>query len=190
MNSKLLEDPIISLIAAIGENRALGYRGRIPWHIPQDLRRFWHKTKDHLIIMGRKTFDSILGYFQKSDRSFPQRIFIIVTRDKNYQPNKPNCFIVHSVEEAIEVAKFHFAKPACRQGRASRDKEIFVAGGGEIYKQTIDLADKLYLTIVKGQFKADVFFPEYKNFKVTSESGWLKENGYEFKFLNLKKFDI
>jgi len=183
----MFRKPIISLIAAIGENRALGYKGRIPWRISQDLKRFWDKTKGHVIIMGRRTFDSILTYYQKSGRPFPQRTFVIVTRNKKYRPNKANCFVAHSIEKALQLIKSHFVKPACRQGRASRDKEIFVAGGAEIYSQTIDLAQRLYLTIVKGKFKADVFFPEYKKFKVTSDAGWLKEDGYEFKFLNLKK---
>lgn len=135
--------PIISIIAAIAENRAIGKDNKLLWYIPEDLKRFQKITLGHPVIMGRTTFESL-------GRSLPGRTNIIVTRDKNYRAK--GCLITYSLEEAIEEAK-------------KRDKkEIFIIGGGKIYEQGIKYADKLYLTIVKGNFSADTFFPDYSKF--------------------------
>jgi dihydrofolate reductase len=168
----------ISLISALAENRVIGNQSKIPWHIRQDLIHFRDKTIGHTVIMGRKTFNSLLAYYQKSGKPLPQRAYIIVTRDDGYRTNQTNCFIVHSIKEAIQLGKSHFVT-------TSRDREIFVAGGAQIYQQTIDLADKLYLTIVKGQFKGDAYFPPYDQFKIVTDTGWQKEGKDQFKFVNL-----
>jgi dihydrofolate reductase len=166
-------EPIISLIAALSENRVIGDKGKIPWHIKKDLKRFWAKTEGHLIVMGRKTFSSVLSYYQKSKKSFPKRTFIIITRKKDYKINQPDCFVVHSIKQALQLAE------------SREEHEIFIAGGAQIYEQTIGLANKLYLTILKGKFKGDAFFPQYSGFKIVADSGWQKEGNYQFKFLNL-----
>ena len=175
--------PIISLIAAMNENRVIGSKGRIPWHIRVDLIRFRNKTIDHTVIMGRKTFDTLLDYYQKSGKPLPQRAHIIITRDDGYRVNQTNCFTVHSIKEAIQLGKEKEKKS--HLAKTSRDREIFVSGGAQIYEQTIGLADKLYLTIVKGRFKGDAYFPQYDQFKIVADTGWQKEGKDQFKFVDL-----
>lgn len=172
----MVKKPLLSLITALGENRIIGNQGKIPWHIKADLVRFKNKTIGHVVVMGRKTFDSLKRYYQKSGNPMPKRIHIIVTRNREYKVNLPDCYIVNSIEKALEL------------GRKMEKEEIFVSGGGQIYQQTIDLADKLYLTIVKGNFKGDAYFPKYKNkgFKTIKEEE-KKEGKYIFKFVDLER---
>lgn len=128
----------LTLIAAAAENNALGKDNRMIWHLPDDFKRFKQLTSGHHIIMGRKTFESLPGML-------PNRTHVIITRQKDFAAE--GCIVVNSLEQAIE---------ACRG-----DEEAFVIGGGEIYKQAIDRADKIELTRVYGTSpEADAFFPE------------------------------
>lgn len=142
--------PRISAIAAISEyDRGIGKDNDLLWKIPDDLKRFKEITLGHPIILGRKNFESI-------GRALPRRMNIIVTRDTNYHAE--NCVIVHSVEEALEKAKL------------LDSEEVFIIGGGEIYKQALPYTDRLYLTVIHAEKPADVFFPDYSEFtKVISE---------------------
>ncbi len=157
--------PKISMIAAIAsENRALGLNGRLIFHIPEDLKRFKKITSGSAIIMGRKTFESI-------GQVLPNRTNIIITRDPEYYVEDGE--VVASLEEALR--------------RAQGDDEIFIIGGGQIYQEAIKLADKLYLTVVEGSPEADVFFPDYSEFKkVISEESHTSE-GLKYKFIDLEK---
>jgi dihydrofolate reductase len=130
---------MITIIAAIAKNNALGKDNDLIWHIPADLKRFKKVTSGHHILMGRNTFESI-------GKPLPNRTTIIITRNKNYF--KEGCLIANSIEEAIELA--------------DTDEEIFIIGGAQIYKETIEkeLVDKLDITLVHKEFDADVFFPE------------------------------
>lgn len=156
----------LSMVAAIGKNRELGKNNKLLWHIAEDLKRFKKITFGHTVIMGRKTFESI-GY------PLPNRINIVITSNPDYQVQ--NCLIVNSLEEAIKLAKKH------------DNEEIFIIGGGQIYQQSIKFADKLYLTIVEGNYDADTFFPDYSKFtkKVFEEEK--ESDGYKYKFLELEK---
>ena len=171
--------PKISMIAAIAsENRALGKNGRLIYYIPEDLKRFKKITSGHPIIMGRKTFESI-------GQPLPNRTNIVITHDENYFVE--DTIIVHSLEEAFRLSSLAQAFGSEAQARRG-DDEIFVIGGGEIYKQAIGMADKLYLTIIEGNPPADTFFPDYSEFKrVISESQWQEHEGTKFKFLELEK---
>lgn len=128
---------MITIIAAIAENNALGKDNQLIWHLPADLKRFKKVTLNHHIIMGRKTFESL-------GKPLPNRTSIIITRNKNYKVE--GCIVVHSLKEAIEAAKV--------------DENPYILGGAEIYKQALDIADKLDLTIVHQTFDADAFFPK------------------------------
>lgn len=167
-----MSKPQISIIAVIGQNRELGKDNKLLWHIPEDLKRFKELTSNHPVIMGRKTFQSI-------GKLLPNRINIIITRDKNYQ--QKDCFITHSLEEAIELAS---DKPAAAKAMAGK-KEIFIIGGGQVYKEAINIADKLYLTVVEGTYDADTFFPDYSRFNkvIYREEG--QSNQYHYTFLEL-----
>lgn len=130
---------MITVIAAIAKNYALGKDNDLIWHLPADLKRFKKVTTGHYILMGRNTFESI-------GKPLPNRTTIIITRNKNYF--KDGCLIANSLEEAIEMAK--------------EEEKIFIIGGAQIYKETIakNLADRLDITLVHKSFEADVFFPE------------------------------
>ena len=162
---------MINIIAAIGKNRELGAKNKLLWHITEDVERFKTLTTDQVVIMGRKTYESIPEKF----RPLPHRVNIIVTRDENYQINNKNVFVSHSIEDAITKAK-------------EFNKEILIMGGGQMYKESLKYADKLYLTLVDKEYpEADVFFPDYSEFKIkTSEENHLSGD-LKFKFIELVK---
>lgn len=134
---------MLTIIAAAAENNALGKDNQLVWHLPDDFKRFKTLTTGHYIIMGRKTFESF-------PRPLPNRTHIIITRKKNYSVPE-NCLVVHSLNEAIKVCP--------------TDENIFIIGGGEIYRQSIDICDKIELTRVHTSVEADTFFPEINNNK-------------------------
>lgn len=158
--------PRISIIAAISTNRVIGRDNKLPWDIPDDLKRFRAITSGHPIIMGRKTFESI-------GKPLPNRTNIVITKDSGMHPR--GVIVKHNIEEAIKEAK------------KIEKEEIFIIGGGQIYQQSIKLADRLYLTVVEGEFPGDAFFPEYSQFTkiIKEEKGG--SNGYKFKYQILEK---
>jgi dihydrofolate reductase len=155
---------MISIIAAIGKNRELGKDNKLLWRIPEDMKRFKDLTLGQVVIMGRKTYESLPTKF----RPLPDRINIVVTKSQNWK--MPGCLISNSLDEAILKAK-------------EFKKEIFIIGGASIYSQGLKYADKLYLTLVDKEYPdADVFFPDYKDFgkvKVLS-SGFSGNLKYQF----------
>src|SRR3989344_8013313 len=152
---------MISIIVAMDEKRGIGKHNNLMWKIPGELKRFKEITMGHPIIMGRKTYDSI-------GRILPGRTNIIITRDKDYKVE--GAVIAHSLEEALRVA----------QGKPGKE-EVFVIGGGQIFTEALPLTDKIYLTLVKGDFDADTFFPEYSEFKkVKEEKGTAGDYKYSF----------
>lgn len=128
---------MISIIAALAENRVIGVRNTLPWRLPNDLRHFRHLTTGHAIVMGRKNHESI-------GKPLPERTNIVVTRNRDYRAS--GCLIAHSLNEALILAK--------------DDPEIFVIGGAEIYREALPRAGRLYLTQVHAEVHGDTFFPE------------------------------
>ena len=158
----------VSLIAAIAsENRALGKDNKLIYHIPEDLKRFKQLTSGHVIIMGRKTFESI-------GQPLPNRISVVITKDPDYYAE--GIEVAHSLEEALRLASL-----------AQGNNELFVIGGGQIYQEAINVADKLYLTVVEGNPEADTFFPDYSEFKKVVSEEQRESDGYKYKFLVLEK---
>ena len=131
---------IVSLIVAMDERGGIGKGNRLPWRLSADLKRFRELTMGHHIVMGRKTFESI-------GRALPGRQTIIITRNRELKVE--GCSIAHSVDEALRLA----------EGRG--ETEAFICGGAEIYAQTIERADRLYLTEVHAKVDADIFFPAW-----------------------------
>lgn len=129
---------IKSIIVAKTKNHVIGKNNQLLWHMPQDMQHFKRTTLGHHVMMGRKTFESI-------NKPLPGRKLIIVTRNPHYRVE--GCTIVHDTTAALVVAE---------QTGAT---EIFIAGGGEIYKETLAVVDKIYLTEIKAQLEGDVFFP-------------------------------
>jgi dihydrofolate reductase len=156
----------LSIICALAENRAIGKDNRLLWHIPEDLKRFKRITAGHAVIMGRRTFESI-------GRALPDRTNIVISREPDLQAE--GCLVVPSFEAALEKA------------REIEPEEIFIIGGGQVYRQAIERADKLYLTLIPGEYEADTFFPEYNRFdKIIRKEKftWDGKNGF---FLELEK---
>lgn len=159
--------PIISQICALSsKKRAIGKDNQLLWRIPYDLKQLKKITTGHAIIMGRKTYDSI-GY------PLPGRTNIILTRDKNW--NKPGCIVAHSIEESLKIAK------------KNEQDEIFIFGGEEIFKQVMDITDKLYLTIVEDEPEADTFYPDYSEFNKIVKQEEHEYNGLKYKIVQLTK---
>ncbi len=161
----------ISSIVAVGKNNIIGKDNQIPWYLPDDLKWFKKNTLGHAVIMGRKCFESI-------GRPLPKRTNIIITRDIFYLAQ--GCEVVHSLGEALQLAE--------NEG----ETEAFIIGGGEIYQQSMDICDKIYLTEVDIDADGDVFFPnlELSEWKLIFEETHLKDEknewNYTFKILERK----
>jgi len=158
-----MSKPIVSIIVAMAKNRVIGKENDMPWHLPADLKHFRVMTSGKPIIMGRKTYESI-------GRPLPKRHNIIISRNSDYQVE--GCDVVGSLEEAVALA--------------GDVEELFIIGGGFLYNQTIDQADKLYLTFIDLAVEGDTFFPEYEHLditKVSSEHHKKDENNpYDYEF--------
>ncbi|MDA3779394.1 MAG: dihydrofolate reductase [Bacteroidales bacterium] len=159
---------MISIIVAVAENNVIGKNNKLLWHIPRDMKHFKETTMGHHIISGRKTFESF-------GKPLPKRTNIIVTRNNNY--TQEGCIIVNSLEDALDYAK--------------NDTEIFIIGGGEIYKQALNFADRIYLTKVHHSFDGDTFFPEINpnNWKETDRKkiDSDEKNKYPISIITLNK---
>ena len=193
----------VSIIAAMDEKRGIGKNGKIPWHIKKDLVHLKNLTKDHIVILGRKTYDSMVFYYNRSGNPMPGKMYIVITRDENYKPVRDNAVAFHSLGEALGVeghviaseAKFDLAERSNlklmglprRYAPRNDNDEVFVIGGGQIFQQALPLADKLYLTIVHGEFDADTFFPDYSEFKKEISRVQKESDGCKYTFLELER---
>lgn len=147
----------IKIIVATAKNGAIGKDNRMPWDLPEDLKYFKEQTMGHTIIMGRKTYDSI-------GKALPGRKNIVISRNENL--NLPNVIIYNSLESAI-----------------AQEKDAFIMGGAEIYKQALSLADYLYITHIDADIEADRYFPQIdktdwekqSSNKITSQNGIVLE---------------
>ncbi|MCS3868211.1 dihydrofolate reductase [Chryseobacterium ginsenosidimutans] len=158
-----------TIVVAMGEKNEIGFENQLLWHLPKDLKHFKDTTSGHPIIMGRKTYESI-------GKPLPNRTNIVISRKKNWFVE--GILIVGSIKEAIKFAK-------------KIDEEVFIIGGGNIYEQTIDLVDKLEVTLVKADLQADTYFPKIdaKIWKKVSETCHEKDekNQYDFCFQTYEK---
>lgn len=160
-------NPKISLVVAISKNRAIGKDNKLLFYIPEDLKRFKEITKNHPIVMGGRTYESI-------GHPLPDRTNIVITNDPNLKAE--GCVVCHSVEEALKEAK-----------KLNTD-EIFIVGGGKIYEQIMPLANKLYITVIDTIVEdADTFFPEYSEFTKITKEEKKQHNGLNYTFYELEK---
>lgn len=157
--------PEIAIIAALDQNRVIGKDNKIPWYISEDLKRFRALTIDHPVIMGRKTYESI-------GRPLPHRDNIVLsTRLKDlvgYQ-------VAHTMEEAIAMA------------RRFEHGDIFIIGGAQIYQQALPFSQRLYLTVIEGQFAGDAYFPDYSEFSKVIYAQQRESADYKYQFLTLER---
>ena len=138
---------MVSLVAAMSENRVIGKDGTLPWRLPDDLKFFKRLTVDHTVIMGRKTFDEI-------KRPLDNRRNVVITRNPAFHPH--GVTVVPSLAEALALG--------------ATEREVFVVGGGEIFREALPRADRLYLTVVHARVDGDTFFPEF------DKDGWVLES--------------
>jgi|TARA_B110000046_G_scaffold122280_1_gene128935 dihydrofolate reductase len=154
------------MIAAMSTNRVIGINNDLPWHLPHDFKFFQTKTQGHHVLMGRKNYESLPPKF----RPLPNRINLIITKNKNYEAE--NTHIFHSLENAIEYAK--------SQG----EHELFIIGGGEVYKLALPYADTIYLTEVHTSIEGHAYFPVFDKqiFKETLRSHHTADERHLYNF--------
>lgn len=158
-----------TIVVAMGEKNGIGFENRLLWHLPKDLKHFKEITSGHPVIMGRKTYESI-------GKPLPNRTNIVVSRKTDWF--EEGILIVGSIKEAVKFAK-------------KIDEEIFIIGGGKIYEQTMEITDRLEVTLVKAELEADTYFPKIdpKVWKKTDETCHEKDekNPYDFCFQTYEK---
>lgn len=158
----------ISIIVAVAKNNVIGSNNKLLWHISEDLKRFKKITTGHHILMGQKTFESI-------GKVLPDRTNIVLSLDKKYRI--PGAFVFNEIDKAIEFAKNR------------NEDELFVIGGGTIYKQLLDRADKIYLTKVLKEYEGEITFPELKSdewIEISNEKFDNSDPEYEYVMLERK----
>jgi dihydrofolate reductase len=164
---------MISIVVAMAQNNVIGGNNKLLWHLPADMRFFRTLTTGNIIIMGRKTFDSI-------GKPLPNRDNIVISRDKNLKIE--GCIVVNSLEMALQKsAEINKNFPADLQ------KQIYIIGGEQIYKQSLPFAQKLYITEVLTAFEGDAFFPEIdlNSWKETKRTNLKKDekNSFDYNFV-------
>jgi dihydrofolate reductase len=165
------EPPIVIVAAMSKVDRGIGNGNQLLWHIPADLKHFKALTLGHPIIMGRKTFESIVVMLGKP---LPGRTNIVITRDTTYAP--AGAHVVHSLEEAILIAK------------QEQPKEIHIGGGAEIYRLALPLVSRLHITWIHDKSEADTFFPAFEDeFIVVSASDTHNHSGLEYQWVDYER---
>jgi dihydrofolate reductase len=156
---------MISIIAALSENKVIGKDQALPWELPGDLKRFRRITKGHPVIMGRKSYEAI-------GKALPKRTNIVLTRNEDYE--LPDAKVFHKLKDAIGFA-------------LELDKEVFVIGGESIFRDALEqnLVDKMYLTHIHKDFEGDTFFPEFnnENWNIARKEE-NQENGIDYTFID------
>ncbi len=160
--------PIVIVAGMNRKNRAIGKDNGLLWHVPEDLKRFKQLTLGHPVIMGRKTFESILEILGKP---LPDRTNIVITRDTSY--TYEGVQVSHSLEDALQIAQ------------SENPTEIHIGGGAEIYRQALPLVSRLHLTFFDDDKDGDTHFPEFeKDFMVTAEHPILEHNGLQYQWVD------
>lgn len=163
--------PVVIVAALNKKDRAIGYENKLLWHIPEDLKRFKSLTQGHPIIMGRKTFESIVAILGKP---LPGRINIVVTRNPEYA--EPGAETAGSLEAAFAIAE------------RENPTEIHIGGGAEIYNAALPYASRLHLTLVDSDAPGDTFFPEFEShFYETKRHGIMEHDGIPYEWVDYER---
>lgn len=160
---------ILSHIVAAAKNGVIGQDNDLPWDIPEDMKFFREKTKGKALIMGRKTFESV-------GHPLPHRLNVVVTRNKDYKAE--GAHVVTTLDEAIEY---------CRTKQSQYGEEIFIIGGGEIFRQSLDRVDLIYLTRIHKDYPGQVTYPELNPLEWEEIERRDRDEPVPFSFLTYKK---
>lgn len=169
MNDALENKAPIVIVAGMGRrDRAIGQDNGLLWHVPADMKRFKQLTLGHPIIMGRKTFESIITILGKP---LPGRTNIVITRDTEY--NHEGAVVVHSLEEAIVIAQ------------SENPTEIHIGGGAEIYRQVLPSVERLHITWFDDEKEGDTFFPDFESdFEIINNHAPMEHDGLQFQWVD------
>lgn len=166
---------LVSIIAAMDQNRLIGSENDLPWHLPVDMKYFKETTLGHYVLTGRKNYESIPEKF----RPLKGRTNLIVSNSKI---QFPGAILVSSIEEGVEIA------------RKAGEKELFIIGGGQVFKQSMHLANRLYVTLIHHQFNGDVFFPQinWEQWKIISRKDVVPDenNKYACTFIVAERISV
>jgi len=170
----------LHIVVAVSSNRVIGKEGRIPWHLPEDLRMFKELTLNHPVLMGRKTFFSIINQLGKP---LPQRYNVVLTKDKKVKDNIDR--------EYSEVKVFSCFEESIAWAEKEGFQKIFVVGGEKIYRESLPCCDEIFLTEVDANFDGDTFFPEieWDNWTAVKKMEWTlgKHHGLRYRFCHFKR---
>ncbi len=156
----------ISIIVAVARDRVIGVNNTLPWHLPEDLKRFRALTMGHHIIMGRKTYESL-------GRLLPGRTTVVVSRSKDYAV--PGALVANSLKQALALC--------------GDDPEVFVIGGAQLYRDGLGMANRLYLTEIDASYEGDAHFPEYDGnaWREVAREDHVSDAGLPFRYVTLEK---
>lgn len=152
---------MITLIAAMSKNRVIGINNQLPWKLPEDLKRFKNLTTGNVVLMGRKTYESI-------GRPLPNRTNVVITRDTSFKAE--GVLVYNNLHEVLPIFN-----------------RIFVIGGSEIYNQLIKVADEIELTLIDKEFEGDAFFPEIGNEWIESEKETSNNDEFDYHFIKMTR---
>lgn len=160
---------ILSHILAMSKNHVIGHKGRLPWHLPEDMKHFKQKTTGHACIMGRKTFESL-------KKPLPNRLNVVLSR--NSATNLQGAKVFDHLDKALEF---------CSSGISG--EEVFIIGGGELYKNSMDLVDRIYATVICKDFIGDTYYPpiDPAHFKLVNQENHTTDSGIEYSFLTYER---
>ncbi len=167
----------ISIIAAVSQNNVIGINNKIPWHIKEDLIHLKNLTLGKTVIVGKNTYISMEGYYEKSGREMPGKKYLILSNDISYSPKRSNAY-TGSVQEAFENAK------------KDSENEVFVIGGKMVFETFLPLANKMYITKILKDYEGDTFFPKYNENEwklVKKEEKFSDTENINYEFLTMER---
>lgn len=163
---------MISIVVATDKNGVIGRENKIPWRIRDDLRNLRDLTCEHTVILGRKTYDSLVGYYNWSGRKMPGKMYIIISRNTGYKPERENAQVVHSVQDALKLAE------------SLKDENILVIGGSAVFEAMLPITERIYLTEVQADIPGDAHFPplNMQQWQEVSRKHYKKDDRNEYDF--------
>ncbi len=162
---------MFSIITARSKNGIIGRNSELPWRLKADRIHLRNLTKDKTVILGRKTYDSMIEYYDRSGKTMPAKTYVVITRNHTYTPSRQSAVVVYSIDEALAKAK-------------QLGKEAFFIGGAHIYELALPFADRLYITEIDVELEGDTFFPHFdiNEWKEVSQKKYLKDDENEFDY--------